>query len=380
MRHWPSLPFPSINRPYCPKLNVTWLCLRFSPTTKLLLRNKGPLIPTSVRPPQESSTTNRNSSLFPQPPHHRTRRDIMSSSSYHNLESPEMEKSHEMETLQAPSSPNATRRRVRINSSAATIPRARSASASCIEDVESNLIGRDSTHAEADGLLAAHSAHRRGASVPEPRQNTLPEDSHEEYSYTGGQNGGLFYQLLQAYQQPAIDTTTTLNSTPPPQFPEPTSRPGSSGNMTPRKKKWYDQEKEKENRSQETLATLIGAAAALTNPNTKPASPTIGVRRAHNRSNSNPILSKIFKAKDDQEVKIKLHVATILRRQQYLIKMCRALMLFGAPTHRLEEYLAMSAKVLEINSQFLYIPGKFLSADLRLRIRYSYRSCFAQRR
>jgi uncharacterized membrane protein YjjP (DUF1212 family) len=32
-------------------------------------------------------------------------------------------------------------------------------------------------------------------------------------------------------------------------------------------------------------------------------------------------------------------------------------MLFGAPTHRLEEYLAMTAKVLEINSQFLYIPG-----------------------
>ena len=37
--------------------------------------------------------------------------------------------------------------------------------------------------------------------------------------------------------------------------------------------------------------------------------------------------------------------------------MCRALMLFGAPTHRLEEYLATTAKVLEINSQFLYIPG-----------------------
>ena len=37
--------------------------------------------------------------------------------------------------------------------------------------------------------------------------------------------------------------------------------------------------------------------------------------------------------------------------------LCRALMLFGAPTHRLEEYLQMTARVLEIDSQFLYLPG-----------------------
>ncbi|UZP46267.1 hypothetical protein NXS19_014079 [Fusarium pseudograminearum] len=32
-------------------------------------------------------------------------------------------------------------------------------------------------------------------------------------------------------------------------------------------------------------------------------------------------------------------------------------MLFGAPTHRLEEYLSMTARVLEIDGQFLYLPG-----------------------
>lgn len=58
----------------------------------------------------------------------------------------------------------------------------------------------------------------------------------------------------------------------------------------------------------------------------------------------------------EEEAKITVHVADILKRQKYLVKMCRALMLFGAPTHRLEEYLAMSARVLEIDSQFLYIP------------------------
>lgn len=77
----------------------------------------------------------------------------------------------------------------------------------------------------------------------------------------------------------------------------------------------------------------------------------------HKRNSSNPIVNMLRKAKDDRDAKIKVHVASLLKRQQYIIKMCRALMLFGAPTHRLEEYLAMSAKVLEINSQFLYIPG-----------------------
>jgi uncharacterized membrane protein YjjP (DUF1212 family) len=33
------------------------------------------------------------------------------------------------------------------------------------------------------------------------------------------------------------------------------------------------------------------------------------------------------------------------------------LILYGAPTHRLEEYMAMSAKVLEIPGQFLYLPA-----------------------
>jgi uncharacterized membrane protein YjjP (DUF1212 family) len=32
-------------------------------------------------------------------------------------------------------------------------------------------------------------------------------------------------------------------------------------------------------------------------------------------------------------------------------------MSYGAPTHRLEEYMKMSARVLEIDGQFLYLPG-----------------------
>lgn len=63
------------------------------------------------------------------------------------------------------------------------------------------------------------------------------------------------------------------------------------------------------------------------------------------------------KAKLEGEIRITVHIAELLSRQRYLLRLCRALMKFGAPTHRLEEYMRMTARVLEIDGQFLYIPG-----------------------
>ncbi|KAL1953370.1 hypothetical protein VTO42DRAFT_2969 [Malbranchea cinnamomea] len=59
----------------------------------------------------------------------------------------------------------------------------------------------------------------------------------------------------------------------------------------------------------------------------------------------------------EDEIRITVHIAAILSRQRYLTKLCEALMRYGAPTHRLEEYLTMTARVLEIDAQFLYVPG-----------------------
>ncbi|OJJ31275.1 hypothetical protein ASPWEDRAFT_118499 [Aspergillus wentii DTO 134E9] len=57
------------------------------------------------------------------------------------------------------------------------------------------------------------------------------------------------------------------------------------------------------------------------------------------------------------KVQLTVHIAAILTRQQYIMRLCRALMAYGAPTHRLEEYMQMTANVLEVNGQFLYLPG-----------------------
>jgi uncharacterized membrane protein YjjP (DUF1212 family) len=129
------------------------------------------------------------------------------------------------------------------------------------------------------------------------------------------------------------------------------------GATTPTRKKWYEQ-----NKSQDTLANLIEASAKLANPNipTDPkgtggaATPTGKKRPLHKRTGSSSRLSQFWQ---NQETRITVHIAETLSRQDYIIKLCRALMIFGAPTHRLEEYLSMTARVLEIDGQFLYLPG-----------------------
>lgn len=64
-----------------------------------------------------------------------------------------------------------------------------------------------------------------------------------------------------------------------------------------------------------------------------------------------------FKKKMAAEAKITVHIADLLQRHRFILRMCKALMLFGAPTHRLEEYMIMTSRVLEIDGQFLYLPG-----------------------
>ncbi|KHJ36372.1 putative duf1212 domain membrane protein prm10 [Erysiphe necator] len=58
-----------------------------------------------------------------------------------------------------------------------------------------------------------------------------------------------------------------------------------------------------------------------------------------------------------EDFKVTIHISEAQIRQNYLLKLCQALMAFGAPTHRLEEHLITSARVLEVRASFLYIPG-----------------------
>lgn len=69
---------------------------------------------------------------------------------------------------------------------------------------------------------------------------------------------------------------------------------------------------------------------------------------------------KSREARKRQELFIKKKVAAILARQQFLLKLARCLMAYGAPSHRLETQIQATAKVLEIPAQVVYLPGIML--------------------
>ncbi|ODV79471.1 pheromone-regulated membrane [Suhomyces tanzawaensis NRRL Y-17324] len=83
--------------------------------------------------------------------------------------------------------------------------------------------------------------------------------------------------------------------------------------------------------------------------------------KAPKKVNVNKVnLKKLKNHKNNKKadrLRITVHIADILQRQRFIMRMCRALMLFGAPTHRLEEYMIMTSRVLEIDGQFIYFPG-----------------------
>jgi uncharacterized membrane protein YjjP (DUF1212 family) len=57
-----------------------------------------------------------------------------------------------------------------------------------------------------------------------------------------------------------------------------------------------------------------------------------------------------------------VHVAAILQRQDFILRLARALMMFGAPSHRFEAQLQRTAKVLDIECQVIYLMGFMIVA------------------
>ncbi|KHO00604.1 DUF1212 domain membrane protein Prm10 [Metarhizium album ARSEF 1941] len=228
---------------------------------------------------------------------------------------------------------------------------------------------------EAYDLVRSHT--RRSASAAS--SNTSPVDKEVSVSSANVQpshmNGGLYdgvynvppprqyrgsvlSQLLKLYKPAdhsvhAVHHSRSLSSPSPGAVTPPSLE---SGTATPpsTRKKWYEAD-----RSQDTLANLVEASTRLANPNQQvpePKSPGKKRPGAKRRTSS----SRLGCFWQKEEARVTVHIAETLSRQGYIIKLCRALMLFGAPTHRLEEYLTMTARVLEIDGQFLYLPGCML--------------------
>ncbi|KUJ18322.1 DUF1212-domain-containing protein [Mollisia scopiformis] len=225
---------------------------------------------------------------------------------------------------------------------------------------------------EAHKLVRAHSRRYPSESLTMPAgpasglvsgQVTPEKQRREDYVPRPPQyRGGILSSLLKLYNQPqGVQSRRGSDAS-----TESPSRTGtntaslvSSGRTTPKSKgpKWYNHK----THSQDTLAGLIEASAILgaqggVRTPKKPTRPGPGKRTQSGRL-IDAAMNRMSRPRLEDEIRITIHIAETLSRQKYLLKLCRALMSYGAPTHRLEEYMKMSARVLEIDGQFLYIPG-----------------------
>lgn len=131
-------------------------------------------------------------------------------------------------------------------------------------------------------------------------------------------------------QTPAVSPETSGTTTP------------RTGDASPKTKhqKWYY--KNQHSRSTGSVSDLVSSSTMFAQPAaTKTAeTPTIRPKPKH-RPRSSQALDAVFGKKKkgprlEDSLRIQVHIAETMQRQGFLIKMCRALMLYGAPTHRLE--------------------------------------------
>ncbi|GAB0137284.1 hypothetical protein EsDP_00005556 [Epichloe bromicola] len=172
--------------------------------------------------------------------------------------------------------------------------------------------------------------------------------------------GGILSSLLKLYQNDRRTSSgntsgqlTPLSSSTPvmsPRSSPPSSRPSSSAGGSRSRLASGLFSSHRAPSSTTSLTELMKSSSMFAAPGSSEISETWSDSIKKDKSEKPP------KSKKEQ-IRITVHIAGIIARHRYLLKLCRALMLYGAPTHRLEEYMAMSSRVLEIEGQFLYIPS-----------------------
>ncbi|KAI0796615.1 hypothetical protein C8Q75DRAFT_802303 [Abortiporus biennis] len=61
--------------------------------------------------------------------------------------------------------------------------------------------------------------------------------------------------------------------------------------------------------------------------------------------------------KEKSRMRVEYNVTSVLNRQNFIMRLARALMTFGAPSHRIESQLLSAARILEVDAEFIHIPG-----------------------
>ncbi|CCA66429.1 hypothetical protein PIIN_00115 [Serendipita indica DSM 11827] len=67
---------------------------------------------------------------------------------------------------------------------------------------------------------------------------------------------------------------------------------------------------------------------------------------------------KTKRKRDD--IYITMHIANIVHRQNFILKLARAFLMFGAPSHRIESQIQATARILSLNVSSVYLPNLVL--------------------
>lgn len=146
---------------------------------------------------------------------------------------------------------------------------------------------------------------------------------------------GFLSSILKLYQQEgqdSINETSRLNESG-------AASPLSSGQSTPKQRqhdKWY------QNRYSESYSSIGSATDSTTEPASEKAlssiPPSSAAPKRPKKNHWNSVSDKIpgHGKKYEETIQIKMNIAEVLKRQAYLLRLCKALMMYGAPTHRLE--------------------------------------------
>lgn len=207
---------------------------------------------------------------------------------------------------------------------------------------------------------------------------TEERDFFEDYQPRPKQyRGGILGSLLKLYgdqSQVAMGAGSSPPGMPRAQYKgdysaasTPQHSPPESPTITTNTRHWYSPYRHhKHSQSNSSLAQLVGSSASFGSPAVSGLGEQVSQRLKEQQKLERPGLGKrtlsggalaainrLSRARFDEEIRITKHIGETIARQKYLAKICRALMQYGAPTHRLEEYMRMSARVLETDAQFL---------------------------
>ncbi|KAI0045320.1 DUF1212-domain-containing protein [Auriscalpium vulgare] len=64
--------------------------------------------------------------------------------------------------------------------------------------------------------------------------------------------------------------------------------------------------------------------------------------------------------KEQTKLKVMFNDTSVLNRQRFIIKLSRALMTYGAPSHRIESQLVSAARILQLDAEFIHLPNVVL--------------------